>query len=135
MGASPQPSPRPHVAVWRPRTHVLIVCVYECVCLCVQASVRTFSSSTAAKAYRAPLTEMRFLLDDVLDLQGHYGKLKATGGAEATPDLVEMILTESQCRVVAAVLHMSLTLLNPTSPRARRRQIRGKRIGAAERRR
>jgi len=42
--------------------------------------------------YKAPLKDMRFLLNEVFDYPAHYQKLKS--GAEATPDLVETILQE-----------------------------------------
>ena len=43
--------------------------------------------------YRAPLTDMRFLLNEVFDYPGQYQTL--SNGQEATPDVVEAIL--SQC--------------------------------------
>jgi len=42
--------------------------------------------------YKAPLKDMRFLLNEVFDYPAHYQQLKS--GAEATPDLVETILQE-----------------------------------------
>ncbi len=42
--------------------------------------------------YQAPLRDMHFLMNELLDFPGHYGKL--SNGDEATPDMVEAILTE-----------------------------------------
>lgn len=41
--------------------------------------------------YKAPLHDMRFLLDDVFDFHGSYAAL---GASEATPDMVSAILEE-----------------------------------------
>ena len=43
-------------------------------------------------AYKAPLRDTRFLLNEVLDFPAHYRQL--SNGAEATPDMVEAILSE-----------------------------------------
>lgn len=40
--------------------------------------------------YKAPLRDMRFLINDVLDYPGHYAQL--SNGAEATPEMVDAIL-------------------------------------------
>lgn len=40
--------------------------------------------------YKAPLRDMRFLINDVLDYPAHYAKL--SNGAEATPEMVDAIL-------------------------------------------
>ena len=40
--------------------------------------------------YKAPLRDMRFLINDVLDYPAHYEKL--SNGAEATPEMVDAIL-------------------------------------------
>ena len=40
--------------------------------------------------YKAPLRDMRFLMNDVFDYPGHYASL--SNGADATPDMVEAIL-------------------------------------------
>ncbi len=42
--------------------------------------------------YKAPLKDMRFLLNDVFDYPAHYAKLP--NGGEATPDMVDAIVTE-----------------------------------------
>jgi alkylation response protein AidB-like acyl-CoA dehydrogenase len=57
--------------------------------------------------YKAPLRDMRFLLNEVLDYPGHYQQLKS--GAEATPDVVDTILSEcaSFCEEVLAPLNQS----------------------------
>ncbi len=58
-------------------------------------------------AYKAPLRDTRFLLNEVLDYPAHYGALAA--GAEATPDVVEAILGECArlCEDVIAPLYHS----------------------------
>ena len=43
-------------------------------------------------AYKAPLRDTRFLLNEVLDFPGHYRRLAS--GAEASPDMVDAILSE-----------------------------------------
>src|ERR1700712_2310629 len=57
--------------------------------------------------YKVPLRDMRFLLNELLDYPGHYKQLKS--GAEATPDMVETILSEcaSFCEEVLAPLNQS----------------------------
>lgn len=55
---------------------------------------RSFHATAAAADYVAPLNEVRFLANEVHDLQGHYSKLEHTGGAGADEDMVEMVLTE-----------------------------------------
>ena len=54
--------------------------------------------------YKAPLRDMRFLLNEVFDYPAHYQKLP--GGAEATPNTVDAILQEcaSFCEEVLAPL-------------------------------
>jgi len=42
--------------------------------------------------YKAPLRDMKFLLNDVFDYPGHYQTLAS--GENATPDIVDAILTE-----------------------------------------
>src|SRR5690554_3596367 len=42
--------------------------------------------------YKAPLRDMKFQLNEVFDYPGHYKRLKS--GENATPDIVEAILTE-----------------------------------------
>ena len=46
-------------------------------------------------AYKAPMREMQFLLHEVHDSGKHYAKLTKSGGANATPDTVQMIIDES----------------------------------------
>ncbi|MDB4989658.1 MAG: acyl-CoA dehydrogenase [Myxococcaceae bacterium] len=55
--------------------------------------------------YKAPLRDMRFLLNEVFDYPAHYRQLKS--GAEATPDMVDAILGEcaSFCEDVLAPLN------------------------------
>jgi alkylation response protein AidB-like acyl-CoA dehydrogenase len=55
--------------------------------------------------YKAPLRDMRFLLNEVFDYPGHYAKLAS--GKEATPDMVEAILSECAryCEEVLAPLN------------------------------
>lgn len=43
--------------------------------------------------YKAPLRDMNFLINEVLDFPSHYARLSS--GGEATPDMVEAIL---RCR-------------------------------------
>ncbi|MCB1836909.1 MAG: acyl-CoA dehydrogenase C-terminal domain-containing protein [Alcanivoracaceae bacterium] len=42
--------------------------------------------------YKAPVRDMRFLMNEVFDFESHYKKLP--NGAEATPDMVEAIVSE-----------------------------------------
>ncbi len=42
--------------------------------------------------YQAPLRDIRFLMNELLDFPGHYERL--SNGEEATPDMVDAILTE-----------------------------------------
>lgn len=55
--------------------------------------------------YKAPLRDVRFLLNEVFDYPAHYRQLKS--GVEATPDVVETILSEcaSMCEEVLAPLN------------------------------
>lgn len=57
--------------------------------------------------YKAPLRDMRFLLNEVFDYPKHYSKL--SNGADATPDMVEAILGEAArlCEDVLAPLNLS----------------------------
>ena len=57
--------------------------------------------------YKAPLRDMRFLLNEVLDYPAHYAKL--SNGSEATPDLVAAILegAATLCQEVLAPLNLS----------------------------
>ncbi len=43
-------------------------------------------------SYKAPLRDMRFLLNEVFDFPAHYRAL--ANGSDATPDMVEAILGE-----------------------------------------
>ena len=43
--------------------------------------------------YKAPLRDMRFLMNEVFDYPKHYSKL--SNGGDATPDMVEAILGEA----------------------------------------
>jgi len=43
-------------------------------------------------SYKAPLTDVKFLLNDVFDYPSHYQSL--SNGGEATPDMVDAILGE-----------------------------------------
>ena len=57
--------------------------------------------------YQAPLRDMRFLMNEVLDFPGHYAQL--VNGKDATPDMVEAILSEAAkfCEEVLAPLNAS----------------------------
>jgi alkylation response protein AidB-like acyl-CoA dehydrogenase len=57
--------------------------------------------------YTAPTDDIKFLIDDVLDYYGHYKKYP--NYAEATPDLVEMIINECAkfCEAELAPLNQS----------------------------
>ncbi len=56
--------------------------------------------------YKAPLRDMRFLMNEVFDYPKHYSKL--SNGGEATPDMVEAILGEAArlCEEVLAPLNL-----------------------------
>ena len=43
--------------------------------------------------YKAPLREIKFVMDEVLDVPGHYASLPAYA-ENATPEMVDAILTE-----------------------------------------
>ncbi|RZI81673.1 MAG: acyl-CoA dehydrogenase, partial [Rubrivivax sp.] len=57
--------------------------------------------------YKAPLRDMRFLLNEVFDYASHYASL--SNGADATPDMVEAILEGAAtfCEEVLAPLNLS----------------------------
>ena len=57
-------------------------------------------------AYKAPLRDMRFLIDDVFDFHGSYA---ANGAEDATPDMVNAIIEEGVkfCEQVLAPLNRS----------------------------
>ena len=52
------------------------------------------TSAAHAEEYKAPMNELNFLLNDVHDVGSHYAGLKLTGGEGATPDMVDMVLSE-----------------------------------------
>jgi alkylation response protein AidB-like acyl-CoA dehydrogenase len=58
-------------------------------------------------AYKAPLRDMRFLLNEVFDYPAHYAQLP--NGKEATPDMVDAIITECArfCEEVLAPLNQT----------------------------
>ena len=58
-------------------------------------------------AYKAPLRDMRFLMNEVLDYPAHYAKLP--NGGEATPEMVDAILegAATLCEEVLAPLNAS----------------------------
>jgi alkylation response protein AidB-like acyl-CoA dehydrogenase len=58
-------------------------------------------------AYKAPLRDMRFLMNEVLDYPGHYATLP--NGGEATPEMVDAILegAATLCEEVLAPLNAS----------------------------
>ena len=58
-------------------------------------------------AYKAPLRDMKFLLNDVFDYPAHYARL--SNGDQATPDIVEAILVECGrfCEQVLSPLYQS----------------------------
>ena len=57
--------------------------------------------------YKAPLRDMKFLLNEVFDYPGHYTRLKT--GENATPDIVDAILNECSkfCEEVLSPLYQS----------------------------
>lgn len=57
--------------------------------------------------YKVPLRDVRFLLNELLDYPEHYKRLKS--GGEATPDMVDTILSEcaSFCEEVLAPLYQT----------------------------
>jgi alkylation response protein AidB-like acyl-CoA dehydrogenase len=60
----------------------------------VALSRRLFHHGTVLQVYKAPMHEMKFLIDDVWKVQEHYKNLKLTGGANANPETVTMVLEE-----------------------------------------
>jgi alkylation response protein AidB-like acyl-CoA dehydrogenase len=58
-------------------------------------------------AYKAPLKDMNFLINDVFDFQEHYKTIP--GGEDATPDMVDAILSECAkfCENVLSPLNQS----------------------------
>ena len=57
--------------------------------------------------YKAPLRDMKFLLNEVFDYPGHYATLAS--GENATPDIVDAILSECAkfCEEVLSPLYLS----------------------------
>mmetsp|Transcript_142223 Transcript_142223/g.247962 ORF Transcript_142223/g.247962 Transcript_142223/m.247962 type:complete len:643 (-) Transcript_142223:61-1989(-) len=55
-------------------------------------AARGFHSTPMVLNYKAPMTEIKFLMNDVYKLEEHYASLKLSGGDNATPDMVEMIM-------------------------------------------
>ncbi len=57
--------------------------------------------------YKAPLRDMKFLLNEVFDYPGHYTRLKT--GENATPDIVDAVLNECGkfCEEVLSPLYQS----------------------------
>jgi len=66
-----------------------------------------FVKHRTVPTYKAPLRDMRFLMNEVLDYPAHYARL--ANGGEATPDMVEAILegAASWCEEVLAPLNLS----------------------------
>jgi hypothetical protein len=64
------------------------------------------------RAYTAPMSEMRFLLNDVWDLNKHYDSIPETGGLNADADMTDMVLTE-----MAKFCENELSPLNETADR------------------
>ena len=60
--------------------------------------------------YTAPLSEIRFLLNDVYDLPAHYNTLQNTGGPNADKDMTDTVLTE-----MAKFCEQELSPLNETA--------------------
>ena len=57
--------------------------------------------------YKAPLRDVRFLINEVFDYPKHYANLP--GGEDATPDLIDAILDEcaKYCEEVLAPINQS----------------------------
>jgi alkylation response protein AidB-like acyl-CoA dehydrogenase len=51
-----------------------------------------FPRSTAVADYKAPLRDIRFVRNELLDFPGHYSRLR--GGENATPDIVDAVIEE-----------------------------------------
>lgn len=52
-------------------------------------------SLRGVRHYTAPLKDIKFVLNEVYNVNKHFENLKETGGLLATPDLVESILEET----------------------------------------
>ena len=55
---------------------------------------RSLARGGSARPYTVPVREIRFLMDEVFEVPEHYETLTETGGLDATPDVVEMIVDE-----------------------------------------
>jgi|TARA_B110000090_G_scaffold21408_1_gene21165 alkylation response protein AidB-like acyl-CoA dehydrogenase len=60
--------------------------------------------------YTAPMNEVRFLLNDVWNVEEHYKKIPTTGGLNADKDMTDMVLTE-----MAKFCEQELSPLNETA--------------------
>jgi len=60
--------------------------------------------------YTAPMQEVRFLINDVWDVESHYKKLPKTGGENADKEMTDMVLTE-----MAKFCETELSPLNETA--------------------
>ena len=56
--------------------------------------VRRVALAAARRHYVAPVRETRFLMNEVYDFPSHYAKLTESGGPNAEPELVDMIIDE-----------------------------------------
>jgi alkylation response protein AidB-like acyl-CoA dehydrogenase len=52
------------------------------------------SAAMQVRSYVAPVREIKFLMDDVHKMTQHYAGLKTTNGEAATPEMLEMIISE-----------------------------------------
>lgn len=55
---------------------------------------RSLARGGSARQYTVPVREIRFLMDEVFKVPEHYETLTESGGLDATPDVVEMIVDE-----------------------------------------
>ena len=62
-----------------------------------RAAARSAAAPAPARgvAYKAPLRDIQFLLHEVHDARAHFAALPLSGGTNATPDTVQMIIEES----------------------------------------
>ena len=77
------------------------------------------AAGSAVRHYTAPMQEMKFLLNDVYDVDSHYKSLKMEGAESATPEMIDMILLE-----MAKFSENTLAPLNWASAPAQQRQHR-----------
>ena len=56
---------------------------------------RLSSAPRRGVTYKAPLRDIKFLLQEVNDLRSHYATLQKSGGALATPETVQLIIDEA----------------------------------------